>query len=308
MATFVMFFVVVLSAFQSLTFAMFQKKYGGNSSIATSVFSIVEGIFVPVFTAVWVMFDIKVSTTSLSVQYIGFDFDISLFTFLIALFNAFALFMYNTFFIKASSTGSYAFLNVSMLFGGILVPIIYTSVFHNETVMFHQIVAIILMLFSFIVLNYKDFSFKGTKWVYFLYCLILFIANGAYSTFLKVQSIYKQSEFNEMILLTYVVMGVLAFIKLVLTQKKNVFKAFKMNKQAILFLVLGVFTVAFAMNVYEVLIALVNTAVLYTVNNGGVIVLASIFSIIFFKEKIQLNKIIGIIISIISIILLTISV
>ena len=81
-----------------------------------------------------------------------------------------------------------------------------------------------------------------------------------------------------------------------------------MNKKAVLFLVLGVFTVAFAMNIYEVLITLVDTAVLYTVNNGGVIVLASVFSIVFFKEKIQHNKLLGILIAIISIILLTITV
>ena len=60
--------------------------------------------------------------------------------------------------------------------------------------------------------------------------------------------------------------------------------------------------------IYEVLITLVDTAVLYTVNNGGVIVLASVFSIVFFKEKIQHHKLLGILIAIISIILLTITV
>lgn len=308
MATSVMFFLVLISSFQSLTFALFQKKYDGNSELATSVFSIAESIAVPLFTVIWLMFDINVTTANISVRYIGLDFNISLFTFIIAAFNAVALFFYNTYFIKASSTGSYSFLNVMMLFGGILVPIFYTSIFHNESVMLHQIIAIVLMLCSFVVMNYKDFSFKGTKWVYFLYCFMLFIANGMYSTFLKVQSIYKQSEFNEMILLTYVLMGALAFVKLILSQKKDTFKAFKMNKKAVLFLVLGVFTVAFAMNIYEVLITLVDTAVLYTVNNGGVIVLASVFSIVFFKEKIQHHKLLGILIAIISIILLTITV
>lgn len=307
MAVFIMFFLVLLSTLQSFTCALFQKKYDGNNKIATSVFSVVESIVVPLFTVGWLMFDIKVSTTNIFVQYVGLNFHISTFTLVIALLNAGALFFYNTYFIKASSIGSYAFLNVAMLFGGILIPIFYTSAFHNETVSLFQIIAIALMLCSFVVMNYREFSFKGTKGMYYIYCFILFVANGAYSTLLKIQNIYMQSEFNEMILLTYAFMGVFAFGTLFCTQKKDTFKVFKMNKKALIPLFFGVFIVAFTMNIFDVGLSLIDTAVFYSVNNGGVIVLATIFSIIFFKEKIRINKIVGIIISVISIFLLTYS-
>ena len=69
MATSVMFFLVLISSFQSLTFALFQKKYDGNSELATSVFSIAESIAVPLFTVIWLMFDINVTTANISVRY-----------------------------------------------------------------------------------------------------------------------------------------------------------------------------------------------------------------------------------------------
>ncbi len=301
-------FLVLLSALQSLTFALFQKKYNGNSTLATGVFSVLEGIFVPLFTVIWLMFDINANASGFSVQYAGLNFNVSFFTLLIAIFNATALFFYNMFFIKASSTGSFAFVNVIMLFGAILIPTLYSALFNNETVLPHQIIGIALMVCSFVIMNYKDFNFKDTKWVYFLYCFLLFIVNGAYSTFLKVQSIFKQSEYNEMILLTYAFMGVLALAKILITEKKDAIRALKINKQAIIPLVAGIFVVAFTTNFFKFALSLINTAVLYSALNGGVIVLTTIFSIMFFKEKIQTNKIVGIIIAIFSIILLTISV
>ena len=44
---------------------------------------------------------------------------------------------------------------------------------------------------------------------------------------------------------------------------------------------------------------------LYTIDNGGVLVMSAICSCIFFKEKLHLNQIIGIILATVSIVMIS---
>lgn len=306
MAILILIFLTFISSLQTLFCSLFEKKYAGLKNNASSVFCVIEGLFVPVLTLVWICFEFIVSENQVTVSYVGLNFDISLFGIIVGIINAVVLFSYNTYLIKASSTGSYAFMNVLMLFGGIIIPILYTALFFYEKISFYQIFAIFLMLVAFVLMNYKDIKLKGTPLKYYIYCLILFFANGAYGTLLKVQSNHNESEVNEMIIITYLLMGVLAFLKLVFTYKKDTFKVFIVGKQAIMPLILCIVCVALAMNVIALVLPLIDASVFYTVNNGGVLVLASIYSIMLFKEKPQFLKIIGIIIAVISIVILSI--
>ena len=60
------------------------------------------------------------------------------------------------------------------------------------------------------------------------------------------------------------------------------------------------------MNVLVLCLPLVNTVILYTVDNGGVLVLASLYSYFLFKEKFDPAKIIGIVLAVISITILSV--
>lgn len=282
--------IVVLYSFQTLFCTLYTNKYSGKPENASPVFCVLESVAIAVFTWAW----------------IGFKFELSLMTLLFGVLNAVALFGYNTSLIKASSKGSYAFMNVAMLFGGILVPLLYTTVFLGDTLNWYQYAAIGLMLVSFVLMNYKEIKLKDTPWSYYIFCLLLFVCNGMYGTLLKMQSDYDVTQKNEMIILTYGIMGVIAFVQLTFKEKRDTFKAFKMNKKAILPLILCLVSAALAINVLVTVIPMVNTAVLYTVENGGVLVLSAIYSFIFFKEKPQLLTIIGIILAAASITVLSI--
>lgn len=282
--------IVLLYSLQTLFCTLYTNKYPGKAENASPVFCVLESVAIAVFTWAW----------------IGFKFEMSPVTLLLSVLNAVALFGYNTSLIKASARGSYAFLNVSLLFGGILVPLLYTTAFLGDTLSWYQYLAIGLMLVSFVLMNYKEIKLKDTPWTYYIFCALLFICNGMYGTLLKVQSDYDVSQKNEMIILTYGIMGVIAFIQLAFKEKKDTFKAFRMSKKAILPLVLCLASAALAINILVLVIPMVNTAVLYTVENGGVLLLSVIYSFIFFKEKPQLITVIGMITAAVSITVLSI--
>lgn len=288
--------IVVLYSFQTLFCTMYTNKYLGKPENASPVFCVLESIAIALFTWAW----------------IGFKFELSPLTILFGVLNAVALYGYNTSLIKAGAQGSYAFLNVAQLFGGILIPLLYTTVFLGDVLRWYQLVAIAMMLVSFVLMNLKEIKVKKgeerkkTPWTYYLFCAILFVCNGMYGTFLKMQSDYNESQKNEMVILTYGIMGVIAFIQLAFKEKKDTFKAFKLSKKAVLPLVLCLLSAALAINVLVTVIPMVNTAVLYTVENGGVLILAAVYSFIFFKEKPQLSTILGIITATVSITVLSI--
>lgn len=283
--------IVVLYSLQTLFCTMYTNKYPGKPENASPVFCVLESISIALFTWAW----------------IGFKFELSPITLLLGTLNAVVLFTYNTSLIKASSKGSYAFMNVAMLFGCILVPLMYTTIFLGDKLVWYQYAAIALMLVSFILMNYKDFKKKSerTPWIYYVFCALLFLSNGMYGTLLKMQSDYNESQKNEMIILTYGIMGIIAFIQLAFKEKKDTFKAFKMSKNAVLPLALCLASAALAINILVLVIPMVNTAVLYTVENGGVLILAAVYSFLFFKEKPQLSTILGIITAAVSITVLS---
>ena len=289
-STLLIILIVVLYSLQTLFCTMYTNNYPGKQENASPVFGVLESIAIAIFTWAW----------------IGFKFELSLTTLLLGALNAVVLFTYNTSLIKAGAKGSYAFMNVAMLFGCILVPLLYTTIFLNETLVWYQYAAIALMLVSFVLMNYKDFKQNGkTPWVYYVFCALLFLSNGLYGTLLKIQSDYDASQKNEMIILTYGLMGVISFIQLAIKEKKDTFKAFKLNKKAIVPLAFCLASAALAINILVLVIPMVNTAVLYTVENGGVLILAAVYSIVFFKEKPQLLKILGMIIAAVSITVLS---
>lgn len=300
--------IIVLYTLQTLFCTLFDRKYKGREDLSSSVFCILQGAFIVVFTLVWMAFDINASPSGFSAEWIGFNFSPSFFTIAIGILNATVLFGYNTALIKAGAKGSYAFMNVAMLFGGILIPAIY-EMFTGHALELYHYIAIVVMFIAFILMNYTDMKFKGTTLLYYVYCFILALCNGLYGTFLKIQSVYAENENNEMIIITFGGMGLIALIQLALKEKKQMFSAFKMGKAAVLPMILCFIVAATAINVYMILIPLLGNVVtiLYTLDNGGVLVLSAISSVIFFKEKMNSFKLVGIILSVLGIITLALN-
>ena len=87
-----------------------------------------------------------------------------------------------------------------LLFGGILVPVIYAALFvEGESLSSQQLLAIGMMLVAFVLMNVKEIRLKGTKPIYYVYCVLLFLCNGFYGTLLKMQSVHYEEQKDAMV-------------------------------------------------------------------------------------------------------------
>lgn len=289
MSALLIFAVILLYSFQTLFCKLYTDRYPGRPDLASPVFCVLESVSIFLFTWAWR----------------GFQFQADPTTVLLGFLNAVVLWGYNTFLIQASTRGSYAFLNVMMLFGGILVPIVYSTAFLNDPLKLHQIGAVVLMLAACVLMNLKEIKLKGTKPIYYLFCVLLFLSNGLYGVLLKVQSIHNEAQSNDMIMITFGIMGIIALLQLAAKERKNTLQAFRMNKKCMLPLVLCLLSAALAINALVYVLPLVNASVFYTVENGGVLVLSALYAVILFREKTSVSNVIGIILAVVSITVLS---
>lgn len=290
MSTILIAVIILLYSFQTLFCKLYTDRYPGRADLASPVFCILEAASITLFTWIWV----------------GFKFEASAGTLLLGVANAAALWVYNTTMIKAGSLGSYAFMNVMMLFGGILLPIIYSVIALNEQLTGLQIIGIVLMLGACVLMNLKEMKLKATSIAYYVYCLLLFISNGCYGILLKAQSLYNEAQSNEMVMVTFGIMGVIALIQLIVKEKKNISSAFKFNRKCTPPLLACLVSAALAINMLVLVVPLVNVSVLYTVENGGVLMMSAIYAVLFFKEKPTVPNVIGILLAIASITMLSV--
>lgn len=290
MSMFLIFIIILLYSFQTLFCKLYTDRYPGRAELASPVFCVIEGICV----------------TLVTFAFNGFQFNISRFTLLMGVLNALALFAYNMSLIKASTLGSYAFMNVIMLFGGLLVPSIYGAVFLNEEISAAKIIGILAVLLSCLLMNIEDIKLKNTPFTYYIFCGVLFIANGLYGTFVKMQTVYKDDQKQEMIMLTFALTSLVALAQLFASEKKNTLKAFKLSRKSILPLIICLISASLAINLLVYLLPLLDTAVLYTVENGGVLILSALYSVLFFREKLRPVKVIGILTAVVGITVMSI--
>ena len=106
-----------------------------------------------------------------------------------------------------------------------------------------------------------------------------------------------------MVVISYALMGVIALFRLCLKERKNTLSAFRLNKKAVPPLILSLVSSALAINVLTRVIPLTDAATLFTVDNGGVLVLAAAYSFLIFKEKPNLNKILAMLLAVGSILI-----
>ena len=276
--------LVFLYSLQTLFCKFYSDNYCGKKELASPVLCVAQSIAIALLT----------------LSFAGFKFNVSLLSLVFGIANALVLFGYNTSLIKAGDRGSYAFMNMMMLFGGIFVPLVYVSLSTGEFPTTIQCIAIIFMVIACILMNVENIKLGGAKISYYVFCLLLFVFNGLYGTLLKAQEQYNSSESQEMIIISYGIMGIIAFVQLYAKEKRDTFKAFKFNRKCALFLILFLCISGLAVNVLVLLLRYLNVAVLYTVDNGGVMMLSALYSITLFKEKATPLKVVGIIIAIFS--------
>lgn len=163
------------------------------------------------------------------------------------------------------------------------------------------------MLVSFSVFNMKGFHFDGVKKGYFLWVILLFVSNGIYGILMDgQQKVMQQTQRSEMIIITFLFSALISAVYLSATQKKQTLTVFQMNGKNWLYALGSSACAALAINILMLTLRLVPASVLYTVNNGGVLILCALSGAVIFHDKLEKHMILGIGITILGLVLLSI--
>ena len=286
--------VILLYTLQSLFTRFYTDHYPGDKGLTTPVFAVVCGLIV----------------TVVSFIFSGFSFSCGWLTLLLGVLNAFVLYGYDAFIIKASSTGPYSILMTFSLSGGIIIPAIVSWVSNfKENFSFVQLFAIAIIFISvFMITSKKEDAenkeeLKKHRTFFLIVCALLGLANGLYGVLLNLQQELTGTldlegnlvapEKEEMIVITFIGAAVISLVQLLVKEKKNTLKAFKQTKLSLSFLLLSAAVSALAINALVIALEGVNETVVYTFDNAGVLLLSAIASAVFFKEKLSKLNIAG---------------
>lgn len=285
--------MIVFFSFQSLFTRLYSANYAGaDNAKATPVFSVCYGVFI----------------AAASFLLGGMSFAPSWQTVLLGVLNAGMLILYNTSIIEAGNRGSYSFLMVASMFGGILVPMAVGLLFMGETLSGLQIVAVVMMLVSLLLMNVRTISFKGASRSYYLWCIALFFANGLYGAINNLQTqVMDGAQRTEMLTILYLCSALAVIVsECARGQGKALVQGFRMGKKAGLFLLITCLSATAAANLLLFILARMDSSILYTIDSGAVLVLSILYSLVLFKEKPTWEQIVGMATAVASIVLINI--
>lgn len=292
MANLMVLAMIMLYSCQSGFCNMYGKFYPGEKSRSSQIYSIFYGLIVGIVTVI-------VS---------GFAFSPSPLTWVLGTLNGIVLVSYNTCLLMAAARGPYSILMIFNLSGGVLLPMLYSVIVDGERLSVWQILAITVMLLSFVLINMEPKSDRTEQksGIFLLFCILLGCMNGIYGILMNSQQkAMENGENAEMIIVTFAVSAAAALIILLIQSKGKCLTAFQQTPKSALYMVLASVSAAVAVNMMMYGLSLINVAVLYTLNNGGVLLVSVLWSVIFFHEKLNPTKIIGLILALTSLVALS---
>ncbi len=279
--------LILLYTCQSGFCNLYQRHYPGAKAFSSQVYSVFYGIIVAAATLLFARF----------------SFAPSLPTVLLGLFNGAILVLYNFMLIRAAASGPFSIVMLFNIAGGILVPMVWSILVDRAELSVFEYIAIGIMLVSFVFLTREDKKEEvAIKPGFFLNCTFLALANGIYGTILNIQkNLVRDTEDAEMIVITFGMSAVLAMALLLTQAGKNVFPSFRQNGKSTLFLILASLSAATAVNTLMYALGLMNVAVLYAMEQGGVLMVSVLWSAVLLREKLGRNKIVGLLLASIAI-------
>lgn len=236
----------------------------------------------------------------------GFRYAPSGTTLLLGALNAVMLLTYNIAMVHAGNLGSFAFLMIGVLSGGILVPMAYDLLFLGTRLNAWQIAAVAMMLVSFVMMNRDGLSGKKSG-AYLAWVGVLFLVNGLYGTLMGLQqNAMEFTQRSEMIVTTYLGTAVIGTLFSLVRERGEFFRGFRMSGRAAAFLGASALCCIGSVNLLLYAMKLVRLTVLNVTVNGGVLVISAGLAYFVFREKMTAWKIAGIGLAAVSVILLSI--
>ena len=204
--------------------------------------------------------------------------------------------------IKILSLGSLAIYSMFMMLGGMLVPFGYGVLFLHEQISPAKAVGTALLVI-FIVLQAlwqkestgQKTGGKGTRYLFFALCLVIFFINGMTGVVAKAHAISAGAVDEKSFTVLYCTLTSLLSLMLLLmsclkksdrNEKGFRIKRALRGKPCLIMVLLG--AAAYGGNFLQLLAAdTVPASVQFPLVSGGVIVLSALVSVIFFKERLS---------------------
>lgn len=206
-------------------------------------------------------------------------------TFLFASVAALSTTVYNIAIVRAAQSGPYPIYMVCALFGGILLPTAVGTAIFGDELKFTVIAGAVLMLAAIAMLSATGPAGKLSG-KFIRACVALFISNGSFGTAFALQARYVGSSENpEFVAIAFGISAVLSAALLFISQKKNAPGCLKLNLSGGICLTLSAIGSSVAQQLHLFVLTLLPSAVVFPMHNGGVLVTVSLFSLLFFKEK-----------------------
>lgn len=235
----------------------------------------------------------------------GFAYAPSAVTLALGLVNAVILLLYNTFMARAGSLGSYAFMMICVLSGGILVPMLYDALCWGASFSKLQLMAVAIILAAFVVMNLDGLREKKSG-KYLIWCLALFAANGAYGVLMNLQQrLANYAQHSEMIVTSFLGMGIITAAAALIKSPRVFLDDFRMSGKSLVFMLASAISATLAVNLFMYSMQRVDLTVLNVIDNGGVLVVSAIFAFALFREKPAPRTLIGMAMACASIVMLS---
>ena len=297
--------VALVLTLQSLFAKLYSNHYTGEESFSSPVFSVLYG------------FVVALATLAAN----GLSYEPSGLTLALGILNGLFLFLYNFALIEGSRRGSFSFVMICNLFGGVLVVMATMFFlphavewlwgrgsflwFEPQSFTLIQGVALIVVLVAFVLLNLKGENQRKPGKLYYLFALLLGIVNGGYATVLALQSALRPDDRAEVLITTFFFGGLFSLVQLLISGKKRFFSLFRMPPKAWGFAVGACLIAALAANLLTVVLGLFeNAAIVNSTINGGILIFSALSSRILFGERMNKIQWIGAILCVISLVLL----
>ncbi len=185
----------------------------------------------------------------------------------------------------------------------VVIPILFSIIYFKEEINLLKIVGIVLALIAITLASYRKRQKDSINLKYIYLPIFLFLSIGSMDSLVKLS----QSKFDESIIpvFTAVTFGIAGIIGIIISFFAKVRVKNYFNTRTILHgILLGLLNYG---SLFFLVLALstsgLDSSIVFGINNIGVIILSIIVAFAFFKEKITLINLVGIIISIVSIII-----
>ncbi|MBQ8372327.1 MAG: hypothetical protein IJX38_05285 [Clostridia bacterium] len=281
--------ITALYIMQNLFSRLYTDNYPSDKSHASPILAICNGVAVPLC----------------ALFFSGFTFsEFNPTTLVLGLANAIVLFFYYESLIRASATGSYSIMMVFNVGGGIIIPALLSTLAFGADFSYVKLIAIIIIVVAvYLVTLRKSEDISSTASgshsvaLFLVICAVLAVANGTYATLFDAQRLFApgDSQGHMMIIYTFGGAGLLSFVRLLVTKKRETLSAFRQTKRSLGFLIGAVTVSALAANVLVLLLELeIDMTLMVTFDNAGVMVGSALVSALLFKERLTKVNIIGI--------------